>query len=75
MLTTYKSSIFSIYIITLPIFSSKLLYCISAVEKDRDPIFTTITTIWKPDIRPQLHHTGFACHDIKFNGFRNIFNT
>jgi hypothetical protein len=32
---------YSLYIITLPVFS-----CISAVEKDRDSIFTTVTTIY-----------------------------
>jgi hypothetical protein len=34
---------YSLYIITLPIFS-----CISAVEKDRDSIFTIVTTLRKP---------------------------
>jgi hypothetical protein len=32
-----------------------------AVEKDRDSIFTTITTIWKPGFKPQTRRSDFIC--------------
>jgi hypothetical protein len=43
----HSLSLFIYYIITPHIFSV-LKCCISADEKDRDSIFTTVTTIWKP---------------------------
>jgi hypothetical protein len=43
--------------IIISIFSSYnhsvLKCCISADEKDRDSIFTTVTTIWKPGLKPR----------------------
>jgi hypothetical protein len=45
--TLYNKYIYQVY--SLVIITSNI--CISADEKDRDSIFTTVTTIWKPGFR------------------------
>ena len=56
---------YSLYIITLPIFS-----CISAVEKDRDSIFTTVTTLRKPGFGQKLCSVNWpSTHDATSKNF------
>ena len=45
-----------------------------AVEKDRDSVFTTITTIWKPGTSKQLAKLGLQFPRPIFQNYRPLTN-